>query len=456
MAAAKPSSLPGTRVLMAALGVAVLVVAYYFSIPEPRQDLATATTPAPEKISALEPTLAPPADAEELAPPASAVLLPDMLQRLVARVREKGDNPWWADAIEAAYTSGFPAAVEILRQSMPPDRLDERIANLLSLLAQERLEFLIDGLPMIHGAQSPFTVASGPINSWARKDPTRLAAFAFEHLDGNIKTNALDSAVKELAKKGRFVEAESVLNKLPQSEKRTKSFKTLAADWGRQDIEGAIAWARGHSSPADQLDLEKSAILAGAYKLTLQQARDLATGYATEQTRPFWDSVIGGKVLEGDTEAAIALARTLPDESRRKLQTRIAPKLAQTDLARGTAFALQIDNESSRISAIDAIHHQLTQKSTQAAIDWTWTLPEDLQKRVVVGIVTQWYREDEAATKAWVASLPQNAVRDRAATRLAWEVARGGDRAGAEAIANGINDSESKASAFKFMPKADQ
>ena len=441
---------------MTALGVAVLVVAYYFSIPEPRQDLATATTPAPEKISAPEPTPAPPADAEELAPAVSAVVLPDMLQKLVARVREKGENPWWADAIEAAYTSGFPAAVEILRQSMPPDRLDERIANLLSPLAQERLEFLLEGLPMIHGADSPFTVASGPINSWAEKDPMRLAAFAFEHFDGQIKTYALDATVGGLLKYGQFVEAESLLNKLPQSKKRTESFKTLAAEWGQRDIEGAIAWARGHSSPVDQLEWERSAIRAGAHKLTLQQARDLAAGYATEQTRALWDSVIGGKVLDGDTEAAIALARTLPEESRRKLQTRIAPKLALTDLARGTAFALQIDEEHARISAIDAIHRNLTQKSTQATIDWTWTLPEDLQKRVVVGIVTHWYREDEAATNAWVASLPQNGVRDRAATWLAWEVARGGDRAGAHAIADGINDAEAKATAFKFMPKPDQ
>jgi hypothetical protein len=338
---------------------------------------------------------------------------------------------------------------------MPPDRLDERIANLLSLLAQERLEFLIDGLPMIHGAESPFTVASGPINGWARKDPTRLAAFAFEHLDGKIKTYALDAAVGGLLKSGRFGEAESVLNKLPQSEKRAESFKKLAAEWGRQDFEGAIAWARRLSSPADQLALEKSAIGAGASKLTLQQARDLAAGYATEQTRTLWDSVIGGKVLDADPEAAIALASTLPDESRRSLQRRIAPKLALTDLARGTAFAVQIDEEHARISAIDAIHRNLTQKSTEATIAWTWTLPEDLQKRVIVGIVTHWYREDEAATKAWVASLPQNSVRDRAATWLAWEVARGGDRAGALAIANGINDAEAKASAFKYMPKAD-
>lgn len=456
MPAANPSSVLGTRVLVAALGVAVLVVAYYFSIPEPRQDWAKAATPAPEKISAPKPTPAALADAEEPAPPASAVVLPDMLQKLVARVREKGENPWWADAIEAAYISGFPAAVEILRRSMPPDRLDERIANLLSLLAQERLEFLLEGLPMIHGAESPFTVASGPISRWAEKDPMRLAAFAFEHFDGQIKTLALDRAVGGLLKYGQFLEAEALLNKLPQSKKRTDSFKRLAEHWGRQDIEGAIAWARGHSSPADQFDWEKSAILAGAYQLTLQQARDLAARYATEQTRPFWDSVIGGKVLEGDTEAAIALARTLPDESRRRLQARIAPKLALADLARGTAFALQIENESSRIDAIDAIHEQLTQKSTKAVIDWTWTLPEDLQQRVVVGIVTHWYREDEAATKAWVASLPQNRVHDRAATWLAWEVARGGDRAGAEAIANGINDAESKASAFKFMPNPDR
>ena len=161
-------------------------------------------------------------------------------------------------------------------------------------------------------------------------------------------------------------------------------------------------------------------------------------------------------MLDGDTEAAIALAGTLPDESRRSLQRRIAPKLALTDLARGTAFALRIDEEHARISAIDAIHQNLTQKSTQATIDWTWTLPEDLQLRVVVGIVTHWYREDEAAAKAWVAGLPQSRVRDRAATWLTWEVARRGDRAGAEAIANGINDPESKASAFKFMPKPDQ
>ena len=252
MPAAKPSSLLGTRVLVAALGVAVLVVAYYFSIPEPRQDWAKAATPAPEKTSAPEPTPTPPANAEELAPPASAVVLPDMLQKLVARVREKGENPWWADAIEAAYTSGFPSAVEILRQSMPPDRLDERIANLLSLLAQERLEFLLEGLPMIHGAESPFTVASGPINGWADKDPMRLAAFAFEHFDGQIKTLALDAAVGGLLKYGQFGEAETLLNKLPQSKKRTESFQTLAEEWGRQDIEGAIAWARGHSSPADQ------------------------------------------------------------------------------------------------------------------------------------------------------------------------------------------------------------
>ena len=166
--------------LLVVLGAAVLVVLYYFSIPEPRHDWTAAATPTPGKTSPVEPPVALTTNADEPATNVGAVVLPDFLQTCVNQVRKQGKNPWWADAIETAWTRGFPAAVEVLRASVPPEQLDEKVANLLSLIAQEKLEFLIEGLPMIHGATSPFTVASGPINHWARKDPMRLVDFALE------------------------------------------------------------------------------------------------------------------------------------------------------------------------------------------------------------------------------------------------------------------------------------
>jgi hypothetical protein len=249
-------------------------------------------------------------------------------------------------------------------------------------------------------------------------------SYSTEHLSGEQKNFALESAIRALSEAARFTDAQIALQQMPASQVRTRTLQSLAQRWGSRDIEGGFAWARQLASPEDRLNAERELIGAARQGASVERLRELATLYASDETRGIWDSVIGHKLVETDVVAAAKWADTLQPAPRDRLHQLIAAKIAQTDLAQGTTLALRIEGDSARTSAIDQIHRELAAKDMQAATAWMWTLPEEYQHRVVVGIVTKRFRADEPGTAAWVESLPASLVRDRAMMWLAWEVDR--------------------------------
>ena len=372
--------------------------------------------------------------------------MPEEMRRIIESARAKGVSNYWADAIELVFTVGFTAAVDSLRKFVPPEQLDEKISNLLSFVGQERLEFLSEGVQLIHDPRQRAFATSSIIHTWARKDALKLASYATEHLSGDQRNSAFERAIEALGKDARFRDAQTVLNQMPVSTVRTRTIQSLAQRWGRADIAGGFAWARQFTSQEDRLKAERALIGQASDGASLERLQELATLYATEETRITWDSVIGKKLVDTDVAAAAAWAETLQPASRDRLRHRIAVKIAQTDLVQGTALALRIKGPS----AIDEIHRDLWQKDVRATTDWMWTLPDEYQHRVVVGIVMQWYRADEPGATAWVESLPASGVRDRAIMWLAWEVDRAHPGAG-EAVASKIADPKFKEIAFNEL-----
>jgi hypothetical protein len=425
--------------------VAALAVAIYFGAPEPKPTALQSATPVvPVPQSAPAPGIATIPEPEV---DRSISAVPERMREIIERARTKGASTYWADAIELAFTEGFAAAVDHLRKFVPAEQLDEKISNLLALVGQERLEFLSEGLPLIHDPRQRSYASSSIINSWARKDALKLAAYATEHFSADQKNRAFELAVEALGKDSRFNDAQTVLNQMPASSARTRTIESLAHRWGKVDVGGGFAWARQFASAEDRLKAERTLIGEACAGASLERLQELATLYATEETRITWDSAIGQKLVATDVAAAAAWAETLQPASRDRLRQRVAVKVAETDLAQGTALALRLKSSS----AIDEIHHALWQKDMRATTDWMWTLPDEYQHRVVVGIVMQWYRADEPAATAWVESLPAGGVRDRAMMWLAWEVDRAHPGTGG-AVASKIADPKFKETAFNELP----
>lgn len=443
------NSRPQTRttVFVAALA-AMLAAGLFFGTPQPLRTTSPSVVPAAPAPAGPLSTVPAAATVETAAKDdESTNLLPELLRRIVGNVRAKGESIWWADAIEMAFTHGFTAAVDHLRQFVPAEQLDEKTSNLLSLVGQERLEFLGEGLPLIHDTNHRSSAASSIIYAWTRKDALKLASYATEHLSGDHKNRALERAIEALGKSARFSDAQTVLNQMPASKVRTQTIESLAQRWGSLDIDGGFAWARQLASAGDRLNAERALIGASRQGAWVERLQELATLYATEETRMTWDSAIGEKLVAIDVVTAAGWAETLQPASRDLMRHRIAAKVAQTDLAQGTALALRIEGDSARTSAIDQIHRELWEKDMQATTAWMWTLPDEFQHRVVVGVVMKWYRADEPGATAWVESLPASRVRDRAMMWLAWEVNRA-HPASATEMANKIADPALRKTAF--------
>ena len=424
--------------------VAALAVAIYFGAPEPKPTALQSATPL---ISVPQSTPAPViATITEPEVDRSISAVPERMREIIERARTKGASTYWADAIELAFTEGFAAAVEHLRKVVPPEEWDEKVLNLLAVVGGERLEFLSEALPLIHDPRQRSSATSLFISTWARKDALSLAAYATEHFSGDQKNSAFERAVEALGNDARFNDAQTVLNQMPASEARTRTIQSLAQRWGRVDIGGGFAWARQFEAAEDRLKAERALIGKASAGASLERLQELATLYATGETRTAWDSVIGRKLVGTDVAAAAAWAETLQPASRDLLRRLVAVKVAETDLAQGTALALRLEGPL----AIDEIHHALWKKDMHATTDWMWTLPDEFQHRVVVGIVMQWYRADEPGATAWVESLPASGVRERAMMWLAWEVERAHPGAG-EAVASKIADPKFKETAFNEL-----
>ncbi|MDQ3623283.1 MAG: hypothetical protein M3463_12460, partial [Verrucomicrobiota bacterium] len=272
---------------------------------------------------------------------------------------------------------------------------------------------------------------------WSRKDPLRWAAYAAQHLQGENRNAALFQAVRSLAASKRFDEARSMIEQLPESSARSSAVNDLGLRWGVQDPKGALAWTQSLPSEKERRAAEQR--ILGSARLTVEDLVTIANTAPEEATRHTAVQAAARKLIDSDVESAIVWAEKLPEELRPSVQSKVAAKLAQSDLARGTAYALQIKAEKNKVHAIHEIARELTSKDPRATAQWIGGLPANLQEPKTSGLVMAWYDIDAREASAWVESLPAGRLRDRALMSLAFCVSKSDKTAGRD-IAMRISD----------------
>jgi hypothetical protein len=96
------------------------------------------------------------------------------------------------------------------------------------------------------------------------------------------------------------------------------------------------------------------------------------------------------------------------------VQTTIATKVAESNLANGTSYALTISDSAARRAAISTIQSQLSRKDLETAAKWVTGLPDDLQGTAVSGLAASWLTVDSVRALEWARGLPKGAAHDYA------------------------------------------
>ena len=346
----------------------------------------------------------------------------------------------WGAALELGWTD-MSAAIEQLSSFVAADKIAGKKADLIAVLAEERIKGFDQYLMLVDDPQLRAGLVKRVVSSWALKDPRLLVDWAVSNFSGDYKNTALNAAAGNFGNQGRFEEADSVLKQMPYSSARSKAINYIALQRGKVDFIGALDWAKQLDLREDQQGAALRIIANSASVADIEDLVGLANKTSDSTVRNALVSAIGKRLRESDLESGISWAATLPDELRGDMQAKISAKIANSDLNRATKYALQITNRDSQARAIDEIASGLISSNLVAAKQWVTTLPSrDMQDRAVTQLVTGWYKIDSMALSDWINGLPSGGVRDRALFTLAGQL-KNSDKVSAKEVASQIQDS---------------
>jgi hypothetical protein len=245
---------------------------------------------------------------------------------------------------------------------------------------------------------------------WAQRDPTAAGLLA-AHLTGDARTAVAAEVVQVLAASEEFAKAAQLLRLLPTSREKSDLLQQLGSRWAVAQPTIALQWAQSLDS-ADRRAAENGVL--GASGLTQEELLALANASTDPASSATAMNSVADRMIANDVQQAMQWVTQVPAQYRADIQGRIALKLAETDAARGTAYALAIEDGNARNTSLDAINSELVSRDPDAAIEWLQELPEESQEHATVVTVSLWYDQDSAEVSRWINTLGEGNLRDRA------------------------------------------
>jgi len=295
----------------------------------------------------------------------------------------------------------------------------------------------LEGLPIQERIMSAFLLFS----RWGEVDP--LAAMAYSKKIGFVGMFAMPSILQSwagadpenAAKYYRENPREFMMMGMGPMRGQTGG-SVIAAEWARNDPEGALAWARtlddGERSKAISSVLSEMAAsdpAAAAAQLSSLGGEDLGRSY--REIARQW----GAK----NWQEAQAWVNTLPaDEQGGALSAAIQglaredPQMAASELAKMPADQINGD-------AVEAAAQGLAREDPAAAAQWLVGLKANDTGGAMRDVMMTWTATDPAGAVGFIQNQPEGEMRDEAASAYVWSN-RSGDPAETIAVAEMIGD----------------
>jgi len=245
----------------------------------------------------------------------------------------------------------------------------------------------------------------------------RLAA----HLSGGLKVAVVGDVVRVFVEAGDFNKAARLLHTLAPSREKSAMLQQLASRWARVQPGIALQWSQSLDSADDRRAAEGG--ILGASGLTQEELVAFANASADPASSAMAMNSVANRMVEADVQQAMQWVTQVPAQYRAAIQERIAIKLAESDAARGTAYALAIEDSNARDSSLDAINSELVARNPDTAVQWLQALPPDSQDRAAFNTVSLWYDLDSTQVSRWISTLDAGNLKDHALLALSSRLA---------------------------------
>jgi len=256
------------------------------------------------------------------------------------------------------------------------------------------------------------------LQSWMQTDPAGACAFAKEKIKGGglrldmlhlltkhwLETGTadcltwlkgLDNTVDRSLISNRLLDDKDTLPKttaweliqlMENGKTRGSKLSLLAEDWGKADLQGALAWL---------------ASLSGSDKLT-----------AASELLPLWARV--------DPQAAIQFASTLGSDLTTSLRQDIAREWALQDVAGVLSWADRLEDEATKTKFKMIAIASYAMVDPRKAAELSRTLPSLKDQIESAGsIAVQWAKSEPRDASSWVEKFPASDAKDKALISIA-------------------------------------
>lgn len=198
---------------------------------------------------------------------------------------------------------------------------------------------------------------------------------------------------------------------------------TIAAEWARQDPEGALAWARTLDGN-DATDASVRAISQIAAS-DPERAASLTAGLEGRALTEA-NQRIAGEWARSDWASAESFINGLPADQRGDALASAVTSLAREDPGLAASRALEIPEGDSRNEAIETVAEAMARETPAEAAAWvTANGNEEARRESMRDIMGSWVAQDPAAAREWAVGQPEGAVRDAAVSSFVMSDSQG-------------------------------
>lgn len=285
--------------------------------------------------------------------------------------------------------------------------------DILSQLGGEKLERLAEGLALLP-AQVRRSAASSVLNTWAEKDPLRLAAYAKFALREELQNTALEKAVERLVGFGQFDEAVLIHSDMAKSKERLDAFKAIsgmAFTRGRSD---SVAWL----STIQDTDLRRVAEQTFAVKSVSGDSIDDTITLANQLTNPVAQTIliqgVSKKLASDSSVNPEGWISQLPEILRFPARQAYVIEIAKSSTRQATTLANALSDQQQRERILDYIQPLVMQAGVESSVAWISTIPEDSRPRAAYTLASKWASVDQDRARNWINSLPAGNLKERA------------------------------------------
>jgi hypothetical protein len=384
-------------------------------------------------------------EAGEYHPVSSSSELPTTLARTIRDLQASTDpqaNVW--GGVLLVGWSDFGRGVAAIRRHYGAVEADSRISQLFHAIHEHTLEDFGAHLNLIPDERERASAAKTMAYHWAERDPARVELLA-AHLTGTLKESVIGEVVRALSESDDFARAAHLTNNLPSSKMKSEMLQELATSWAREQPAIALQWSQSLRSAEDRRAAESG--ILGASGLTREELVAFANASTDPASSAQAMNAVADRMVAADVQQAMQWVSQVPAQFRADIQEKIAVKLAESDTARGTAYALAIEDPEARNSSLDAINSELVSQNPDTAVQWLEALPPDDQERAAFNTVSLWYDLDATQVSRWISTLDAGNLKDQALLALSSRLAPTNPDA-ARSAASQITDPELRTAAL--------